>query len=47
MYEIRLPHVSFKDAQLGNLWVGAAVNIRHRAGDFEEEEEVVLIDGLC
>ena len=34
-----------RDLLLGGLWVGAAVNIRHRAGQFESEEEVVLLDG--
>jgi hypothetical protein len=45
MFEIKLPHVKFEQAHLGSLWVGAAVNIRHHAGDFEGEEEVVLLDG--
>jgi hypothetical protein len=45
MFEVKLPHVMFERAQLGNLWVGAAVNVRHRAGEFEGEEEVVLLDG--
>ena len=44
MFEIRLPRVEFKDAQLGNLWVGPGVCLRNHAA-FEDEDEVVLMDG--
>jgi hypothetical protein len=43
MFEIKLPYVHAQEAQVQA--VGAGVSLRHLAGAFEAEEEVVLLDG--
>jgi hypothetical protein len=47
MYRIKLPHVEYKAAQHRNLWIGAAVNVSHGAGEFDMKEEVLLLDGTA
>jgi hypothetical protein len=45
---VEVPHVSYADAFVGKLYVGAGVEMRRfSAAAFEREDEVLLLDGTC